>query len=113
MLLPGGGAAEMSIACALNERAKSVGGVAQWPLRAVAAALEVVPRTLAQNCGAPVVRVMTELRALKSGEVAWKRVAGLARCIILLRPTHHHHHPPQAARTRTSASTATRASSPT
>jgi T-complex protein 1 subunit gamma len=35
----------------------------QWPYKALAGALEVIPRTLAQNCGADVVRVLTELRA--------------------------------------------------
>lgn len=29
-------------------------GVRQWPYKAVAAALEVIPRTLIQNCGADV-----------------------------------------------------------
>jgi len=31
--------------------------------KALAGALEVIPRTIATNCGAPVVRVLTELRA--------------------------------------------------
>lgn len=66
-LLPGGGATEMSVACALADTAKAVEGVEQWPYRAVGAAMEVIPRTLAQNCGADVVRVMTQLRAAKSG----------------------------------------------
>jgi T-complex protein 1 subunit gamma len=66
-LLPGGGATEMAISVGLQERAKTVEGVEQWPLRAVAAALEVIPRTLAQNCGADTIRVMTELRATKQG----------------------------------------------
>ena len=66
-LLPGGGATEMAISAGLAERAKSIEGVGQWPFRAVGAALEVVPRTLAQNAGADVVRVLTELRASKSG----------------------------------------------
>ena len=57
----------MSIAVALTDRAKTLEGVEQWPFRAVAAALEVIPRTLAQNCGSDVVRVMTELRARKAG----------------------------------------------
>ena len=34
-----------------------------WPFRAVADAMEVVPRTLVQNAGGNVVRVLTELRA--------------------------------------------------
>jgi len=33
------------------------------PYRALAYSLEVIPRILAQNCGADIVRVMTELRA--------------------------------------------------
>jgi len=33
------------------------------PFRAVAYALEVIPKTLAQNCGVDVVRTITELRA--------------------------------------------------
>ena len=35
----------------------------QGPYRAVGAALEVIPRTLAQNCGANIIRVLTKLRA--------------------------------------------------
>lgn len=35
----------------------------QLPYRAVGVALEVIPRTLAQNCGANVIRVLTKLRA--------------------------------------------------
>ena len=66
-LLPGGGATEMAISAGLAERAKSLEGVEQWPFRAVGQALEVVPRTLAQNAGADVVRVLTELRAAKQG----------------------------------------------
>lgn len=38
-------------------------GVEQWPYAAVGVALEVIPRTLAQNCGANVIRVLTKLRA--------------------------------------------------
>lgn len=63
LLLPGGGATEMAIACALRRQSDSIEGVQKWPYRAVAEALEVIPRTLLQNCGAHVVRVMTALRA--------------------------------------------------
>jgi T-complex protein 1 subunit gamma len=62
-LCPGGGATEMTISQALREKSKSIEGVEQWPYIAVANALEVIPRTLAENCGASVVRVLTELRA--------------------------------------------------
>lgn len=66
-LLPGGGATEMAIATKLAERSKKIDGVQQWPFRAVGTALEVIPRTLAQNCGADTVRLITQLRAKKAG----------------------------------------------
>ena len=62
-LCPGGGALEMELACRLMEKAAEVEDMFQWPYKALASALEVIPRTLAQNCGADVVRVLTELRA--------------------------------------------------
>ena len=46
----------------LTEKAKSVAGVQQWPYKAVAKALEVIPRTLIQNCGANTIRTLTALR---------------------------------------------------
>jgi len=63
-LLPGGGATEMTISQAIVEKSKSIEGVQQWPYRAVGIAFEVIPRTLAENCGADVVRRLTELRAM-------------------------------------------------
>jgi len=62
-LLPGGGAIEMAVSQALVEKSKSIEGVEQWPYRSVAHALEVIPRTLIQNCGASVIRQLTDLRA--------------------------------------------------
>ncbi|KAK5884167.1 hypothetical protein CesoFtcFv8_020424 [Champsocephalus esox] len=62
-LLPGGGAVEMAVSKRLMERSRSLTGVDQWPYRAVAHALEVIPRTLIQNCGASTIRVLTSLRA--------------------------------------------------
>ncbi|XP_071449620.1 T-complex protein 1 subunit gamma [Hetaerina americana] len=71
-LVPGGGATEMAVAQILTEKGKSVQGVAQWPYRAVAQALEVIPRTLAQNCGANTIRTLTALRAKHAtGETLW------------------------------------------
>jgi T-complex protein 1 subunit gamma len=65
-LVPGGGAIEMELSARLLEHAQNIEGTQQWPFKALASALEVIPRTLAQNCGADVVRVMTELRAKHS-----------------------------------------------
>jgi len=62
-LLPGGGAVEMYLSARLKEKAKEQHNIKQYPYEAVASALEVIPRTLAHNAGADVVRVMTELRA--------------------------------------------------
>lgn len=67
-LCPGGGAVEMEIACRLNAMAAKVEGIYQWPYKALASAFEVIPRTLAQNCGGDVVRMLTELRAKHNQE---------------------------------------------
>ncbi len=62
-LVPGGGAFEMEVSARLLEKSKTVEGLLQWPYQAVANAIEAIPRTLSQNCGADVVRVITDLRA--------------------------------------------------
>ena len=65
-LLPGGGATEMALAAKLEAEARDDAqnlGVLQFPMAAVAKAFEVIPRTLAQNCGAKIVRVLTQLKA--------------------------------------------------
>lgn len=67
-LVPGGGATEMELSHRLHALAAGVPGLAQKPFRAVAYALEAIPRTLAQNCGADVVRLLTELRSRHAGE---------------------------------------------
>merc|ERR1712187_697185 len=54
------------VAMRLKEKAKSEEGTKQYAYKAVADALEVIPRSLAHNCGADVVRVMTDLRARHS-----------------------------------------------
>lgn len=76
-LLPGGGATEMSLSTALIEKSKTVEGIEAWPFRAMASALEVIPRTLAQNCGADTVRLLTELRAAKANGAN----PGLGECV--------------------------------
>jgi len=62
-LLPGGGATEMAISVAINSIAEQVEGVEKLPFQAVGQAMEVIPRTLAENCGVSVIRTITELRA--------------------------------------------------
>jgi len=66
--VPGGGAVEMALAHALNEKAKLITGVHQWPYRAVSRALEVIPRILIQNCGGQAIRILTALRAKHATE---------------------------------------------
>lgn len=69
-VVPGGGAVEMAVSHALTEKSKTITGVEQWPYRAVVEALEVIPRTLAQNCGGNVIRTLTALRAKHSTDDA-------------------------------------------
>ncbi|XP_078101077.1 T-complex protein 1 subunit gamma-like [Sander vitreus] len=81
-LLPGGGAIEMAVSKRLMERSRALTGIEQWPYRAVATALEVIPRTLIQNCGASTIRVLTSLRAKHTQEnsVNWG-VDGESGCL--------------------------------
>jgi T-complex protein 1 subunit gamma len=71
-LSPGGGATEMAVAVRLGQLAKSIEGVQQWPYKAIAEAMEVIPRTLIQNAGASPIRVLTALRAKHAeGHHSW------------------------------------------
>lgn len=63
LLAPGGGATEMAIAYGLSEYAKELEGVEVGPIRAVSDAMEVIPRTLIQNCGGNAIKTLTTLRA--------------------------------------------------
>jgi T-complex protein 1 subunit gamma len=68
VLVPGGGATEMAVSVGLQAKARSaVKGVEGWPFRAVADAMEVIPRTLVQNAGGNAIRVLTELRVSFAG----------------------------------------------
>jgi len=66
-LLPGGGATEMALAVAIRKEGQKLQGIQQAPFMAVGDAMEVIPRTLAQNCGVSVIRTITELRAKHAG----------------------------------------------
>jgi len=61
-MLPGGGATEFAIATAIEKSVEEIDDVSKWAYGAVGQALEVIPRTLAQNCGANVVRLMADIR---------------------------------------------------
>lgn len=62
-LVPGGGAFEMEVSSRLLDKSNSVEGMLQLPYKAVSSALEIIPKTLTQNCGADVIRTITDLRA--------------------------------------------------
>ncbi|KAK2738390.1 T-complex protein 1 subunit gamma [Myotisia sp. PD_48] len=71
-LSPGGGATEMAVSVRLGQLAKSVEGVQQWPYKAVADAMEIIPRTLIQNAGANPIQILTALRAKQvEGHSTW------------------------------------------
>lgn len=53
----------MAISVRLAQKSKGIEGVQQWPYRAIAEAMEVIPRTLIQNSGNSPIRVLTQLRA--------------------------------------------------
>lgn len=63
LLVPGGGAVEMAVGKVLSDKADSITDITQGPYRSVAKSLEVIPRTLIQNCGGDTVRQITALRA--------------------------------------------------
>lgn len=62
-IVPGGGATEMAIGRGLIEESKKIEDIMQLPYQSVAEALEVIPRTLIENCGGNSIRALTELRA--------------------------------------------------
>lgn len=71
-MLPGGGATEFAIATAIEKSVEEIDDVSKWAYGAVGTALEVIPRTLAENCGANVVRIMAELRSKQwNNESSW------------------------------------------
>jgi len=67
-MVPGGGAVEMEMAKAVRVYARHVGGREQLAIEAFADALEVVPKTLAENAGHDVIDTMVALRAAHEKE---------------------------------------------
>ncbi|WP_092932046.1 thermosome subunit alpha [Natrinema hispanicum] len=66
-VLAGGGAPEIDLSLALRDYADSVGGREQLAVEAFADALEVIPRTLAENAGLDPIDSLVELRSAHDG----------------------------------------------
>jgi T-complex protein 1 subunit gamma len=82
-LLPGGGAAELTVSATLKQKSSSVEGVEKWPYEAAALAFEAIPRTLLQNCGLNVIRMMTQLQGKHAnGENPWVGIDGRSGDIV-------------------------------
>jgi len=73
-VLPGGGAPETELALGLRDHADSVGGREQLAIDAFADAIDVVPRTLAENAGLDPIDSLVDLRSQHDGG---NRSAGL------------------------------------
>eukprot|EP01050_Picozoa_sp_SAG11_P015547 SAG11_NODE_2027_length_3902_cov_4.445758_1_plen_547_part_00 len=67
-VVPGGGALEMTVSAGLMAKSNSVEPKLRNVYRSVAQSLEIIPRTLAQNCGAATVKLITQLRAKHATE---------------------------------------------
>ncbi len=73
--VPGGGAPEIEVALQLRDYAPSVGGREQLAIEAFAQAMEVIPRTLAENAGLDAIDMLIKLRS--AHESKKKKSAGL------------------------------------
>jgi archaeal chaperonin len=67
-IVPGGGAIEIEIAKELRKYATKVGGREQLAVEAFADAVEVIPRTLAENGGLEPIDILVELRQVHDKE---------------------------------------------
>lgn len=63
-VVPGGGAVEIEIAKELRKYATKVGGREQLAVEAFADAIEVIPRTLAENAGLEPIDILVEMRSV-------------------------------------------------
>jgi thermosome len=73
-IVPGGGAPETELSILLRDYAATVGGRAQLAIESFASALEVIPKTLAENSGLDSIDVLV---ALKAAHGAGKKTYGL------------------------------------
>ena len=71
-VLPGGGAPYMLLSLKLKEYAATVGGREQMAVEAFANALEIIPKTLAENSGLDPIDAMIALRKAHTESDGWK-----------------------------------------
>jgi archaeal chaperonin len=62
-IVAGGGAPETELSLRLREYAATVGGRAQLAIEAFAAAMEIIPRSLAENAGLDAIDMLVDMRA--------------------------------------------------
>jgi len=63
-VVPGGGATEMAISVELERKSRTMTTLEKRAYEMVGKCFEVIPRTLAENCGVSVIRAVTQLRQL-------------------------------------------------
>lgn len=73
-VVAGAGAAEMQLAQGLRKYARSLSGREQLAVHAFADALEIIPRTLAENAGLDPIDILTNLRAAHEQGFKWSGV---------------------------------------
>ncbi|MHA1835325.1 MAG: thermosome subunit beta [Candidatus Odinarchaeia archaeon] len=73
-IVAGGGAPEIEVARALRDYAESLSGREQLAVKKFAEAIEVIPRTLAENAGLDPVDILVELRAKHEKGSIWSGV---------------------------------------
>ena len=71
-VMPGGGAPYLTLSAKFKEYAATVGGREQMAVEAFANALEVIPKTLAENSGLDPIDAMIALRKAHTEEDGWK-----------------------------------------
>jgi len=77
-VVTGGGSTELAMSAYLQKRSKSIQDISQYPYRAVATALEIIPRTLLENCGGNAIKLLTAVRAKHAAAVV--NVDKIERC---------------------------------
>ncbi|MBN1792838.1 TCP-1/cpn60 chaperonin family protein [Candidatus Woesearchaeota archaeon] len=73
-VVAGAGAPEIELAKSLHKFSESFGGREQLAIKAFAEAMEVIPRTLAENAGLDPIDVLTELRAAHDKKSNWSGI---------------------------------------